>query len=146
MSALKDAELEGFLPRLEAELKSKYTTFRVTHSRTRHRSENLPPRIQRLTNHTEYNEVQCDKRNSYRHRVKQEKAAAAADVDASKDGDDGAEAAHLYAQTNGTGNGHLEADDEVGRPAKKQKGLDGAVVNVDGDDEDDDDAVDFATC
>ncbi|KAF2862848.1 histone-fold-containing protein [Piedraia hortae CBS 480.64] len=47
MAALKDAELEQFIPRLQEELKK-------------------------------YNEVQCDKRNAYRRKVKEDKKAATA--------------------------------------------------------------------
>jgi hypothetical protein len=47
MSALKDAELEGFLPRLEAELKSMFHSSNLPHNSallTRHRVQRHPMR------------------------------------------------------------------------------------------------------
>ncbi|KAL1586866.1 hypothetical protein WHR41_03996 [Cladosporium halotolerans] len=105
MSALKDAELEGFLPRLEAELKK-------------------------------YNDTQCDKRNSYRHRVKAEKAAAAGG--AAGEALDATDASLLAAQLNGVADGQEGAEGEGGeRPAKKFKGEGGTVVITPGEPVDD---------
>ena len=84
----------------------------------------------------EYNETQCDKRNTYRRKVKEEKAAAAAkegdDDEAPKDGES---APH----TNGNTNGHVsgEGEDED-RPAKKFKAEDGSAIVPDPDGSDDD--------
>ncbi|EMD01184.1 hypothetical protein BAUCODRAFT_61755 [Baudoinia panamericana UAMH 10762] len=93
MAALKDAEFENFLPRLDAELKK-------------------------------YNDVQCDKRNTYRRKVKEEKAAAAAtgehdEPSATEEND--AQAA------NGVANGHDALGDDE-RPVKKLKGGSGEAV------------------
>ncbi|EME89177.1 uncharacterized protein MYCFIDRAFT_185572 [Pseudocercospora fijiensis CIRAD86] len=112
MAALKDAELEGFLPRLEAELKK-------------------------------YNETQCDKRNTYRRKVKEEKAAAAAkdgtDADVSMISKDG-EAAK--SAEDGAVN-HEGDDEDAGRPAKKLKGANGSAAAPQmSDDVDDDDGDD----
>ncbi|SMQ46865.1 unnamed protein product [Zymoseptoria tritici ST99CH_3D7] len=111
MAALKDAELEEFIPRLEAELKR-------------------------------YNEIQCDKRNTYRKKVKEEKAAATQEggEGGSKDG----------GSTNGTNSDPIvltdrtEPDDGGERPAKKMKGEGGEAVQADqdGDDADDDEGDD----
>ncbi|KAM0723026.1 hypothetical protein Q7P37_001224 [Cladosporium fusiforme] len=108
MSALKDAELEGFLPRLEAELKK-------------------------------YNDTQCDKRNSYRHRVKAEKAAAAGPEGDDVDAVDATDASLLASQLLGVANGQADADVEGDgeRPAKKFKGTDGHVVVTPGEPVDD---------
>ena len=82
---------------------------------------------------TEYNDVQCDKRNSYRHRVKQEKAAAT--VTDKDDEDDAGEAATV--PVNGEANGHAEAEG-IERPAKKLKAESGKAVSADPDGMDDD--------
>ncbi|KAF2162344.1 hypothetical protein M409DRAFT_69233 [Zasmidium cellare ATCC 36951] len=110
IAALKDAELEMFLPRLEAELKK-------------------------------YNETQCDKRNTYRRKVKEEKAAAAA-----KDGDGEGEGDSTLPldpnePTNGTtANGHTREEDGVEPPSKKLKRENGdSTIPLDADDADDDD-------
>lgn len=79
--------------------------------------------------------MQCDKRNSYRHRVKQEKAAAAADAT------DKGENTALEGQANGDANGHVETDGAE-RPAKKLKGPDGVVVTTPGVGAEDDDVDD----
>lgn len=85
----------------------------------------------------EYNEVQCDKRNTYRRKVKEEKAAAATVTegdDASKDGD-------VMESTNGVLNGHDGGDDED-RPAKKLKAEDGSALAPGADGLNDDDMQD----
>lgn len=66
--------------------------------------------------------MQCDKRNSYRHRVKQEKAAAVGPVDASV-----------------VSNGDAMDED---RPQKKQKGPDGDAILLSDDGPDDDELID----
>lgn len=82
--------------------------------------------------------MQCDKRNTYRHRVKQEKAAAA---QVARE-DESAALAEEASAANGLSNGHAEtiATDENGdRPTKKIKGAEGLVIiPSDGVDEDDD--------
>lgn len=85
----------------------------------------------------EYNEVQCDKRNTYRRKVKEEKAAAAAVVD----GDDISKDGNPMEATNGIVNGHDGADDED-RPAKKLKAEDGSAIAPDVDGLEDDDMHD----
>lgn len=111
MAAMKDCELEDFLPRLEAELKK-------------------------------YNEVQCDKRNTYRRKVKEDKAAATA-PELGDDNQDGETAGGA----NGTMNGHINGED-ADRPAKKFKADDGTAIapnangledEMDGDHDDQDD-------
>lgn len=76
---------------------------------------------------TEYNETQCDKRNTYRRKVKEEKAAAAA-----KDGDEPAQEESAAEAINGQLNGHAE-DEDMERPFKKFKAQDGAAVAPDAD-------------
>lgn len=104
----------------------------------------LAPHI--ANHHAEYNDTQCDKRNSYRHRVKAEKAAAGVPVEEggdAADATDATDASLLAAQLNGVANGHADAeggDDE--RPAKKFKGTDGHVVITPGEPVDDDDVED----
>ncbi|KAI7651456.1 hypothetical protein KC318_g15684, partial [Hortaea werneckii] len=76
-----------------------------------------------------YNDVQCDKRNTYRRKVKEEKKAGEGttenDIEASRDGED-------VPITNGI-NGYGETDD-LERPMKKFKGEGGQAVapNADG--------------
>lgn len=77
--------------------------------------------------------MQCDKRNTYRRKVKEEKAAAAA-----KDGDDasvkeGSTAEGANEHANGQTNGHVEDDEDAERPFKKFKAQNGAAVAPDGD-------------
>ena len=81
---------------------------------------------------SEYNETQCDKRNTYRRKVKEDKAAAAVqdEVEAPKDGEP-AEG------VNGAVNGHAETEDED-RPMKKFKALDGTAIVPDADGLEDD--------
>ncbi|KAI7233795.1 hypothetical protein KC330_g5187 [Hortaea werneckii] len=75
-----------------------------------------------------YNDVQCDKRNTYRRKVKEEKKAGEGttenDIEASRDGED-------VPITNGV-NGHGETDD-LERPMKKLKGEGGHAVALDAD-------------
>ncbi|KAK4508456.1 hypothetical protein PRZ48_002195 [Zasmidium cellare] len=105
IAALKDAELEMFLPRLEAELKK-------------------------------YNETQCDKRNTYRRKVKEEKAAATAT--APKDGEgEGEGDSSLPGEA--TTNGHAREEDGAEPPSKKLKRENGDAVLPDADEVDDDD-------
>ncbi|KAK4634720.1 DNA polymerase epsilon subunit D [Fulvia fulva] len=114
MAALKDAELENFLPVVEAQLKK-------------------------------YNEIQCDKRNTYRRKVKEEKAKdappegegdaeGAASGVASKDGE-------VVPGANGTANGHADIEDGE-RPVKKLKGDAGVAMAPGADDADDEDMAD----
>lgn len=92
----------------------------------------------------EYNEIQCDKRNTYRRKVKEEKAK-----DAPKDGEgeeEGAAAgiAHdgeVLPGANGTANGHADAEDGE-RPVKKLKGDAGVALAPAADDADDEDMAD----
>jgi DNA polymerase epsilon subunit 3 len=76
--------------------------------------------------------VQCDKRNNYRRRVKEEKAAAV-----TQNGDEAA-ADGANPAPEGAVNGHTTQDDTE-RPAKKQKGEDGTATLPDADQLDDDD-------
>ncbi|KAF2717573.1 histone-fold-containing protein [Polychaeton citri CBS 116435] len=83
-----------------------------------------------------YNETQCDKRNNYRRRVKEEKAAAVAT-------DEGTDETLQDVSTmsngiNGMANGHQNGDE---RPAKKMRGQNGTVVPGE-DDTDMDDSFD----
>ncbi|TKA82909.1 hypothetical protein B0A55_01160 [Friedmanniomyces simplex] len=109
VTALKDAEFESFLPRLDAELKSSYR---------------------------QYNDVQCDKRNTYRRKVKEDKAAVVPEGGEGGEITGEAAAAPGNGDTNGTANGHAPIDDE--RPAKKQKGETGDAVSPDQDAMDED--------
>jgi len=102
MSCIKDAELEHFLPRLEAELQR-------------------------------YNTIQCDKRNSYRRKVKEEKAAQSANGE-SKDPSANGDAANA---DDASANGHDDGEDGEDRPAKKMKRENGDAEAVDLDDADD---------
>ncbi|KAK5134980.1 hypothetical protein LTR08_005932 [Meristemomyces frigidus] len=97
VAALKDAEFEDFLPRLEAELKK-------------------------------YNDVQCDKRNTYRRKVKEDKKV---EEPIKGDGTEAPKDAETAEVTNGV-NGHAQADDAE-RPAKKLKADAGHAVPTDGD-------------
>lgn len=124
MAALKDAELEEFLPRLEAELKS------GSFISSGFRQQTTDDRV------IEYNEIQCDKRNAYRRKVKEDKAAAAPQGNG-----DGAEA-----QPNVPGPGATNGDpivlidpssDAAERPAKKLKGETGEAIQPDDEDADD---------
>jgi DNA polymerase epsilon subunit 3 len=93
----------------------------------------------------EYNDTQCDKRNSYRHRVKAEKAEKTG-TDGTGEGDDAVDATDaslLAAQLNGVANGHADAGDDGERPAKKFKGTGGHVVITPGEPIDEDDVEDF---
>ncbi|WPG99714.1 DNA polymerase epsilon subunit D [Acrodontium crateriforme] len=96
INALKDAEFESFLPRVEAELKK-------------------------------YNDIQCDKRNTYRRKVKEEKAAAAG-----KDGASGQAGGEEDATMNGDANGHADVNDPE-RPIKKLKTDNGVAATPDAD-------------
>ncbi|KAK5123102.1 hypothetical protein LTR85_003300 [Meristemomyces frigidus] len=99
VAALKDAEFEDFLPRLEAELKK-------------------------------YNDTQCDKRNTYRRKVKEEKKAA---DPVTEEGTAEPKEGEATQATNGT-NGHVETEmDDADRPAKKLKGDAGQAVAPDAD-------------
>ncbi|KAK3099041.1 hypothetical protein LTR53_019204, partial [Teratosphaeriaceae sp. CCFEE 6253] len=104
IAALKDAEFETFLPRLDAELKK-------------------------------YNDIQCDKRNTYRRKVKEDKVTIA------PDGGEGEEvpAETAKAPANGTdaANGHAD-DDDAERPAKKLRGDDGSALAPGQDDMEED--------
>jgi DNA polymerase epsilon subunit 3 len=92
--------------------------------------------------HPEYNDTQCDKRNSYRHRVKAEKAEKTGGE--GNDAADATDASLLAAQLNGVANGHAEAGDQDGeRPSKKFKGTDGHVVITPGEPIDEDDVGDM---
>ncbi|KAK4560320.1 hypothetical protein LTR86_005515 [Recurvomyces mirabilis] len=103
VAALKDAEFEEFLPRLEAELKK-------------------------------YNDTQCDKRNTYRKRVKEEKTVTV--VPGEGEGEQAADSTTPLA--NGTANGHATEDDAE-RPAKKVKGDAGLALPPDPDSVEDED-------
>ncbi|TKA25727.1 hypothetical protein B0A50_05823 [Salinomyces thailandicus] len=76
-----------------------------------------------------YNDIQCDKRNTYRRKVKEDKKAAepGQEGEAPKDGTD-----PLPTPINGI-NGHVEADgtDDADKPAKKLKGEGGQALPVD---------------
>nr|POE54877.1 dna polymerase epsilon subunit d [Quercus suber] len=99
-AALKDAELENFLPRLEAELQK-------------------------------YNDIQCEKRNTYRRKVKEEKASTTAvtvEIPVSTD-------KKPTASVQGAGslaNGHV---DDGPRPAKKLRTESGQAIVPDGEGE-----------
>ena len=75
----------------------------------------------------EYNETQCDKRNTYRRKVKEEKAAAAVVEEGETPTDHQTDGG-----ANGTTNGHAEVDDED-RPVKKLKAENGTAVPPDPD-------------
>ncbi|KAI9699050.1 MAG: hypothetical protein M1836_003239 [Candelina mexicana] len=70
LDAISELEFENFLPRLEAELASRLALIPICLNEL-----TLP---QKLTEEraTEYNEVQTGKRNSYRRKIKEEKAAS----------------------------------------------------------------------
>ncbi|KAK1060968.1 hypothetical protein LTR74_011427 [Friedmanniomyces endolithicus] len=109
VTALKDAEFEGFLPRLDAELKK-------------------------------YNDIQCDKRNTYRRKIKEDKVVAVTADGEGGDASGATAAAPANGETNGTPNGHAPDADE--RPAKKQKGEAGGAVSPDQDAMNDDELED----
>ncbi|EME50092.1 hypothetical protein DOTSEDRAFT_119071 [Dothistroma septosporum NZE10] len=113
MAALKDAELEHFLPVVEAQLKK-------------------------------YNEIQCDKRNTYRRKVKEEKAKdAPKDGEGDEEGVEGntTENGDVLASANGAANGRADTEDGE-RPMKKLKGDGGAAFAPGADDADDEDIAD----
>ncbi|KAF2771645.1 histone-fold-containing protein [Teratosphaeria nubilosa] len=92
--------------------------------------ENFLPRLEAELK--KYNDIQCDKRNTYRKKVKDDKAAAAEKETPSEGGPNGESAA---ATANGaTTNGHTEGENGE-RPAKKLKGDTGQSVVRDADDE-----------
>ncbi|KAK0274044.1 hypothetical protein LTR35_011837 [Friedmanniomyces endolithicus] len=109
VTALKDAEFEGFLPRLDAELKK-------------------------------YNDIQCDKRNTYRRKVKEDKVVVLTTGGEGEDAAGNATTAPANGEMNGATNGHAPNDDE--RPAKKQKGDTGDTVSPDQDAMNDDELED----
>ena len=83
---------------------------------------------------TEYNETQCDKRNTYRRKVKEEKAAAA-----ERSAPDAPDDPDTATGANGAVNGHAEGEGEdEDRPAKKFKAEDGSAVAPDANGLDDD--------
>ncbi|KAK5114881.1 hypothetical protein LTR62_002039 [Meristemomyces frigidus] len=122
VAALKDAEFESFLPRLEAELKK-------------------------------YNDTQCDKRNNYRRKVKEDKASKAPPaLDGEGNANDETEGEQqniiVSPAANGVSNGHASMDD-TDRPTKKLKGDAGVAVppdqnNLDEEDMDDTNGADEA--
>lgn len=126
MAALKDCDLGEFLPRLEAELKSKHTEL-----------QNLGK--QTANHHIEYNEIQCDKRNAYRRKVKEDKAAAAP-----QENGENAEALPGVPGAGATNGDPIllidPSSDAAERPAKKQKRETGESAQL--DDEEADDADD----
>nr|POE49322.1 hypothetical protein CFP56_32472 [Quercus suber] len=93
IAALKDAELESFLPRLEAELKK-------------------------------YNDIQCEKRNTYRRKVKEEKAGTSAVAAENPVSADQEPMAHVQS-AKVVANGHV---DDAARPAKKLRMESGGAV------------------
>lgn len=100
-----------------------------------------PPRHQNseqfTDNHVpEYNEIQCDKRNAYRRKVKEEKAAATP-----AENGEGTESSNAVAGP-GASNGDPivlidPSSDAAERPAKKLKGDDGEALQADDEDPDD---------
>ncbi len=89
---------------------------------------------------TEYNEVQSEKRNAYRKKVKEDKAAStskdAGEGDTTIDGETVVEGETVEG-ANGTANGHVEGGD-ADRPAKKLKAGNGTALNPDLDAMDED--------
>ncbi|KAK5734843.1 hypothetical protein LTR17_008613 [Elasticomyces elasticus] len=105
VAALKDAEFESFLPRLEAELKK-------------------------------YNDIQCDKRNTYRRKVKEDKTPAeSAGGEGEQTAADAVASPAVVADVDT--NGHASPEDDE-RPAKKQKGETGDAVSPHADAMDED--------
>jgi hypothetical protein len=109
----------------------------------------------------EYNEIQCDKRNNYRRKVKEEKAAAGpaggteGEGEGEVDGRPRSSPQVLVPPTSegqeGASNGHMDGEERDGeggeRPTKKLKGENGTVVPSDADmddrnDDPDDDGQD----
>ena len=88
---------------------------------------------------SEYNEMQCDKRNTYRRKVKEEKAAAAVPSEGEAPEEGGASGI-----ANGTVNGHAEVTeaDDGERPSKKFKAEDGTGMAPDPDVTEDDEMDD----
>ena len=89
--------------------------------------------------YVEYSDIQNNKRNTYRRKVKEEKQA-----NAQLDDDQAPREGEAVEGMNGAVNGHANGDDED-RPVKKFKGEDGSALapDVDGlDDEDMDDTQD----
>ena len=87
----------------------------------------------------EYNETQCDKRNTYRRKVKEEKAAAAV----KESGEEAPKEGETTEGANGTMNGHAETEDENGdRPVKKLKAEDGSALAPHDDSLEEDDDLD----
>jgi DNA polymerase epsilon subunit 3 len=137
IAALKENEFEHFIPRLEAELKSNIFL-----------PPSLHPKDTSITNILsikEYNTVQCDKRNSYRRKIREEKA--------SKTGEDGkptdsgaengdADASMLDATGMSAVNGHHSRHDDEEPPSKKMRREGGEEdVSEEGDDEEFHDAL-----
>lgn len=128
MAALKDAELEDFLPRLEAELKSE---FLIRVQSEEHLANTLI---------IEYNEIQCDKRNAYRRKVKEEKATAPSGENG--ENEDGSTDVGGPGASNGDPIVLIDpSSDAAERPAKKLKGDDGEAVQADDEDPDDADEI-----
>ncbi len=93
-----------------------------------------------LTANPEYNDIQCDKRNTYRRKIKEDKVVAVPADGEGGDATGATAAAPANGETNGTPNGHAPDADE--RPAKKQKGEAGDAVSPDQDAMNDDELED----
>ena len=101
----------------------------------------VKPHVQETRYHVayiyiEYTDIQCNKRNTYRRKVKEEKQA-----NAQLDGDQGPTEGDMVEGMNGAVNGHANGDDED-RPLKKIKGEDGTAFVADVDELDDEDMDD----
>ncbi|KAK4978407.1 hypothetical protein LTR28_005767 [Elasticomyces elasticus] len=105
MAAIKELEFEEFLPRLEAELESK--------SRISYVNPTLIIDHGVLILSAEYNTIQCEKRNSYRRKVKEgRQSAALATTNGETPAPDSSSGGASVA-------GHSDTHDEDGPPAKK---------------------------
>ena len=86
--------------------------------------------------YVEYSDIQNNKRNTYRRKVKEEKQA-----NAQLDDDQAPREGEAVEGMNGAVNGHANGDDED-RPVKKFKGEDGSALAPDVDELDDEDMDD----
>jgi len=81
----------------------------------------------------EYNDTQCDKRNTYRRKVKEEKAAVVPPGEGEGEAESNVTVDGVPEATNGATNGHAHVDDDDERPAKKFKGEGGEALAPDAD-------------
>lgn len=86
----------------------------------------------------EYNEVQCDKRNSYRRKIKQEKEAAAPTTTGAPGEGEGQDEStiSMISSDHNAANGRASRDEGIEPPSKKVRREPGDEVDEDGDEDD----------